>query len=117
MATTTRAEAFDHLRFHAVRAHGKVEHRTDAWKTSWLAVQDTVTIAVGLYMPGKTFIVCATCWSGLSIDRPMHIRPPAWGVRAVGESQKVRLGQLPQILQGAYGHTEASRLWYQHVNS
>ena len=84
-------------------------YRTDA------LIEVAVTIAVSLYMAAKTFDVCATRLSGMSIDRSMHIRPPTLGVRAVGEHQKVRLGQLPHILKGANGHTDAAKLWYQEA--
>ena len=86
-------------------------NRPDAPRTSWVAVQTAVTIAVSLNMFWETLDVSAGFLSGMPIDRSSHIQAPSCGLPSVGECPDIQPGKLLRILKGACGMTEAPRLW------
>ena len=63
-------------------------------------------------MSGETLDVSAASPSGIPIERSIHVRAPSVGFPAVGESPPKCPRQLSRVLKGAYGLTEAPRLWF-----
>ena len=86
-------------------------YRTDAPTTSGLAVLTCAAIAASLEWPGEVFDVHTAFLSGKPIDREVYVRAPKEGLGG-NETDKVRPYALLRLLKGAYGLTEAPRLWY-----
>jgi hypothetical protein len=82
-------------------------YRTDAPTTSGLAVLVVATLAAGRGWYLRFFDV-----SGKEMGRTVYVRGPVDGLPAVGKMQRVPPYRLLKILKGAYGLTEAPRLWY-----
>jgi hypothetical protein len=70
----------------------------------------TIAAAQGWFI--LFFNVMKACLSGKEIGRTVYTRGPADGLLLVNGRSAVRPYQLFQVLQGAYGLTEAPRLWY-----
>ena len=86
--------------------------RTDSPTTSPLAICLCVTVAVAKKWIGTTFDVSTAFLSGNATQRKVYIRAPKEGLPTVGDKPKVPPGRLLEILKGAYGLSEAPRLWY-----
>ena len=89
-----------------------VLYRTDTPTTSGLAVLVTVAVAVCYDWIGELFDVGTAFLSGLPIDRELYVRAPKEGLPAVDDVAKIKPYALLRLLKGAYGLTEAPRLWY-----
>ena len=87
-------------------------YRTDAPTTSGLAVMVVATLAAGRGWYLRFFDVSTAFLSGKEIGRTVYVRGPVDGLPAVGKAQRVPPYRLLKILKGAYGLTEAPRLWY-----
>ena len=69
-------------------------------------------IAVSMDWSGSIFDVVTAFLTGESLKRELYTRAPREGLPAVDSSPAVRPFGLLKILKGAYGLTEAPRLWY-----
>ena len=87
-------------------------HRTDAPTTTHLAVIVAATIAVSLGFDIETFDVTTAFLSGMAMTRKLYTKAPPEGLPATEGWKAIRPYQLLQVLKGAYGLTEAPRLWY-----
>jgi hypothetical protein len=87
-------------------------YRTDSPTTSGLAVMVVATIAAARGWFMKFFDVSTAFLSGKEIGRTVFIRAPPEGLPSVHGQRAVQPYQLLQVLKGAYGLTEAPRLWY-----
>jgi hypothetical protein len=87
-------------------------YRTDAPTTSGLAVMVVATLAAGRGWYLRFFDVSTAFLSGKEIGRTVYVRRPVDGLPSVNGSQRVRPYKLMKVLKGAYGLTEAPRLWY-----
>ena len=86
--------------------------RTDSPTTSPLAISLCVTVAVSKKWEGVTFDVSTAFLSGQPTTRKVYIRAPKEGLPAAEGQPKVAPGRLLEIVKGAYGLSEAPRLWY-----
>ena len=59
-----------------------------------------------------SFDVSTAFLSGREIGRTVYVRGPVDGLPSVNGIQRVRPYKLMKVLKGAYGLTEAPRLWY-----
>ena len=88
--------------------------RTDAPTTSPLAVMVCATIAIRLDCSFEVFDIMTAFLSGMRMDRELYVRAPKEGLPSPPGSgwPDVRPYALLRLLKGAYGLTEAPRLWY-----
>ena len=86
-------------------------YRTDAPTTSGLAVYVAASIAVSMGWTGELFDVATAFLTGKKLDRELYARAPKEGLPAV-KNVKVAPYALLRVLKGAYGLTDAPRLWY-----
>jgi hypothetical protein len=87
-------------------------YRTDAPTTSGLAVMVVASLAAGRGWYLRFFDVSTAFLSGKEIGRTVYVRGPVDGLPSVNGIQRVRPYKLMKVLKGAYGLTEAPRLWY-----
>ncbi len=91
-------------------------YRTDSPTTSLLGLFVVVVVGISKGWLGEIFDVTAAFLSGLKLERKAYIRGPREGIPPVNYRGKVYPGldpyQLLEMLKGAYGFTEACRLWY-----
>ena len=87
-------------------------YRTDAPTTSLMAVMVCATIAVAMKWTGMTFDVSTAFLSGLAMTREVYAKAPREGLPAAEGWEAVPSYALLRLLKGAYGLTEAPRLWY-----
>lgn len=91
-------------------------YRADAPTASALAIVVLATISISLGWVGEAFDISAAFLSGKEIDRSsgrrVFVRAPRDGLPAVDGFPPVVPGRLLEHLKGAYGLTEAPRLWY-----
>ena len=87
-------------------------YRTDAPTTTHLAVIAAATIAIRLGFDIETFDVQTAFLSGMEMTRELFTRAPPEGLPAAEGWPAVKPYALMQVLKGAYGLTEAPRLWY-----
>jgi len=87
-------------------------YRTDAPTTSWLAVLTMVSVGLSMNMSGFIFDVTAAFLSGMSMTREVYVRAPVGGLPAAEGHPAIGPERLLRVLKGAYGLTEAPRLWY-----
>ena len=87
-------------------------YRTDSPTTSWLAVLIMISVALCNGMMGSVFDVKTAFLSGLPLDREVYVRAPADGLPATDGHAVTAPYALLRVLKGAYGLTEAPRLWY-----
>ena len=87
-------------------------YRTDSPTTSWLAVLTMISVALCNDMLGSVFDVKTAFLSGLPLDREVYVRAPADGLPATDGHDVIAPFALLRVLKGAYGLTEAPRLWY-----
>ncbi len=86
--------------------------RTDSPMVSWMAVVLVVVIGLSKDMECEIFDVAAAFLSGVALDREIFCRAPADGLPAAGGWPRIDPYRLLRILKGAFGLTEAPRLWY-----
>ena len=87
-------------------------YRTDAPTTSWRAVLTILPVALVMDMTGFIFDVTAAFLSGMAMEREAYVRAPTCGLPAAEGLPAVGPERLLRILKGAYGLSEAPRLWY-----
>ena len=89
-------------------------HRTDSPTTSTLAVIVCAILARCLDWGTEVFDVTTAFLSGKELTRELYARAPREGLPAIQEERWPRIRPLALILviKGAYGLTEAPRLWY-----
>ena len=87
-------------------------YRTDSPTTSWLAVLTMISVALCNGMMGSVFDVKTAFLSGSPLDREVYVRAPADGLPAADGHAVTAPYALLRILKGAYGLSEAPRLWY-----
>ena len=87
-------------------------YRTDAPTTSLLAVFTTATLAISMGFNLLTFDVSTTFLSGQELKRDCFVKVPKEGLPQVDGMPRLAGLTILQVLKGAYGLTEAPRLWY-----
>ena len=70
------------------------------------------TLALALGFDIMTFDVETAFLSGKDLQRELYVRAPRDGLPAVEGWPRIRPYKLLKLLKGAYGLTEAPRLWY-----
>ena len=86
--------------------------RTDAPTVAWMAVFLVAVVGLSRDMEAEVFDVAAAFLSGVALDREIYCRAPAEGLPAACGWPQVPPYTLLRILKGAFGLTEAPRLWY-----
>ena len=87
-------------------------YRTDAPTTSHLAVMMCAIVSVALEWSLETFDVTTAFLSGMAMSRELYTKAPAEGLPATDSTPTIAPYSLLKVLKGAYGLTEAPRLWY-----
>ena len=87
-------------------------YRTDAPTTSHVSVMLCSVVAVCLGWSFAVFDVSTAFLSGLAMTREVYAKAPREGLPAAEGWEAVPPFSLLRLLKGAYGLTEAPRLWY-----
>ena len=91
---------------------GLGEYRSDSPTTSPTAVRMIKTICVTQRWKAYVFDVSTAFLSGKHTQRQVFVRAPPEGLPATSTSKAVGSYELMRIVKGAYGLSEAPRLWY-----
>ena len=88
--------------------------RTDSPTTSTLAVRVAAVISVAMDWNFEVFDVMTAFLSGKELDRELYVRAPKEGLPSPEDTgwPSIHPYKLLRLLKGAYGLTEAPRLWY-----
>jgi len=87
-------------------------YRTDAPTTNHLSVVMCAVIAISYGFDLETFDVMTAFLSGMKMTRELYTKAPAGGLPGTESTPAVKPFGLLKVLKGAYGLTEAPRLWY-----
>ena len=87
-------------------------YRTDAPTTSLIALYLTVLLAVSKGWVGCTFDVTTAFLKSEKMERVIHVRAPRTGLPAISSMPEIQLNALLRMIKGAFGLTDAPRLWY-----
>ena len=86
--------------------------RTDSPTTSGLAVLVCTVIALAYDWSFLLFDVMTAFLSGMQLTRELYAKAPREGLPACSGWPRIAPYRLLRLLKGAYGLTEAPRLWY-----
>ncbi len=92
-------------------------YRTDAPTTSHLAVMLRATLSLSHGWSMAIFDVTTAFLRGERMTRDVFAKAPVEGLPATETFPRIKPGQLLQLLKGAYGLSEAPRLWYLRARS
>ena len=85
--------------------------------TPSIAAMVCTTLALARGFDIMTFVVLTDCLSVQVLQRELYVRAPRDGLPAVSGLPRIKPYKLLTLLKGAYGLTEAPRLWYLKARS